>query len=125
MSEVELHTGTLRKVDTGELTAEEWCKTCVKLYLGSYPNGYIDNGDINWMEAFSDINCNRRYNNMPFYITTGTSIYEVEDINHGDDFDLIDMTKVSDNAYSYVAQFYNGGTCLTEVLENELKNIEK
>lgn len=122
MSEVELHTGLLKEVNTRGLTVEEWIKRWVDNYLDNNDEDYYsrhrNNPDFDYKNAFYDLTWHNPY------IIVGDKVFKIYDKNHESDF-LCHINKTSDGNYAYVAQFYNGGTCLTEVLENELKNIEK
>lgn len=33
--------------------------------------------------------------------------------------------QINNGMYSYIMQFYNGGTCLNEMLEDSIKNIKE
>ena len=59
------------------------------------------------------------------YFIIGTTIYQ-SIITHNmgyDDYCIIE--KIDDNKYSFVTSFYNGGTCLGEMLDEELRKYEK
>lgn len=122
MSEIELHTGILKEVDTKGLTAEEWIKRWVDNYLDtnkcSYYSDHKNDPDFNYTDAFYDLT----YHNP--YVITGNKIFKIYDNLIESDF-VCNMNKNSNGDYTYTTQFYNGGTCLLEVLEDELKSIEK
>lgn len=122
MSEVELHTGILKRVDTQGLTADEWVKEWVNNYLDSTTDSYYsrhrNDPDFDYKNAFYDLSW------PDLYIVTGDKIFKVYDNPHESNF-ICDVSKLSNGDYTYTTQFYNGGACLTEVLENELKSIEK
>lgn len=122
MSEVELHTGFLIEVNTRGLTVEEWIKRWVDNYLDtnkcSYYSDHRGDPDFNYTDAFYDLT----YYNP--YIITRNKIFKVYDHLQESDF-ICDINKNDNGEYTYIAQFYNGGTCLTEVLGNKLKSIEK
>ena len=122
MSEVELHTGILKEVNTRGLTVEEWIKRWVDNYLYNNDEDYYsrhrNDPDFDYKNAFYDLTWHNPY------IIVGDKVFKIYDKNHESDF-LCHINKTSDGNYAYVAQFYNGGTCLTEVLENELESIEK
>lgn len=122
MSEVELHQGTLIKVNRKGLSVEEWVRRWVVNYLmtnqDNYYSEHINDSDFNFLSAFYDLAWNTGY------IVTDKEIYRVIDHLLNSDF-ICDIQENTDGTYTYITQFYNGGTCLTEVLENELKNIEK
>lgn len=39
--------------------------------------------------------------------------------------DISILTPNNDGTYSYIMQFYNGGACLSEMLEDGIKNIKE
>lgn len=110
MSNVELHTGILRKVDIGNLTPEEWCKK------------WLESNKQQVLQYETPEKAFDRVTDYT-YLITDSSIYEINDINHGDDYAYY-MNKNEDGTYSYVMQFYNGGACLDEVLRDAIKKFE-
>ena len=121
MSEVELHQGTLIKVNRKGLSVEEWVRRWVVNYLmtnqDDYYSEHIDDQDFNFLSAFYDLSWNTGY------VVTNKEVYRVVDHHLNSDF-ICNIQENTDGTYSYITQFYNGGACLTEVLENELKSIE-
>lgn len=111
MSEIELHTGTLTKVDTKGLTVEEYCEHLCKKH--GYEVAY--EGDA---YATTLIDTDNTYK-----ILNG-ELYRCNDIRYEDNSYLIDIRSIEDGTYTYIAQFYNGGTCLDEVLEEELNKLK-
>lgn len=122
MSEVELHQGTLIKVNRKGLSVEEWVRRWVVNYLmtnqDDYYSEHIDDQDFNFLSAFYDLSWNTRY------VVTNREVYRVIDHHLDSDF-ICNIQENTDGTYSYITQFYNGGTCLTEVLEEKLKSIEE
>ena len=120
MSEIELHKGIIKKVDTGGLSTEDWIKQYVDKYVKENPNSWvakhINDPEFDYKQEFLDITWDQNY------IITKNHIFKAYDEKL--DCDFIDIQKNADSTYSYRTQFYNGGACLTEVLKNELKNIE-
>ena len=111
MSEVELHIGKLKKIDLNGLSAEEWCKQkCDQL-------GYdVDYTYDSYQEALA-IKSDK-------YIVVNNKVYEIDEKSL-DPYDGIDeFYDNGDGTYSYIMEFYNGGTCLLECLESNLENIE-
>lgn len=106
MSKVELHTGILKRVDTQDLTADEWIKEWVNNYLDSITDSYYsrhrNDPDFDYKNAFYDLSW------PDLYIVTGDKIFKVYDNLHESDF-LCYVRKSPNGNYSYVTQFYNGG----------------
>lgn len=112
MSEVELHIGTLKEVDTQGLTVEEWCKKeCEKLGVTE-----LTYGNSNYFEVLDDIT------NYSKFLISNNKLYEIIDSKY-EDTDIYEMYPNVDGSYSYVMRFYNGGTCLSECLQNKLDKI--
>lgn len=122
MSEVELHTGILREVDTRGLTVSDWIKRWVNNHLDNNYEGYYsrhrNDPDFDYKGAFYTFTWHNPY------IITRDKIFKVYDHLQESDF-ICNISKLPNGDYTYTAQFYNGGTCLTEVLENELKSIKE
>ena len=55
----------------------------------------------------------------------GTLWEIIEDNEEEDTEDISILTPNNDGTYSYIMQFYNGGTCLSEMLEDGIKNIKE
>lgn len=112
MSEQQTKKGKFKKVDLQGNTIEEWCEQqCVNL-------GRIDKLRYEtWKEFFFDIYCDR------FFIVNDElyEIIEIEDLYHNY---YVQIDEQDDNTYSFYATYYDGGTCLTECLEDELKEIK-
>ena len=109
MSNTETHFGKLRRVDT-VLTVEDWCRNqCLlagKRELESYYK--------NWQEKIrGDFN--------EKYFIVGGQIWEVIEhieVEEGEDINI--MIPNPDQTITFVQQFYNGGTCLGEIIEEYL-----
>lgn len=114
MSEVETHYGKLRKVVIDEkYTIEEWCKEKCKEKnineLASYNHS--------WIEQFKD-----GFDEKYFIIDE--EVWEVIEHIEADDSDIDIMIPNEDGTITFVQQFYNGGTCLSEVIEDGIKKIK-
>jgi hypothetical protein len=120
MSRTETHIGKLRKVDTQGLTVEEWCRKVIHQHLKDNPLSRPLLDDEEWQHNFYDID-----NNYRKYVFYANDLYETFDHIEGEDEDIDIMTDNGDGTYSFVMQFYNGGTCLQECLEMGLKRLGK
>ena len=113
MSYVELHTGTLTKVNIRGLTVEEYCKHLCEKY--GYEIAY--EGDT-YIETLMDAD--------DTYKVLNGELYRCDDTQYPEDTSyLVDVRSNGDGTYEYIAQFYNGGTYLDEVLEDGIKNTLK
>lgn len=114
MSHTETHFGKLRKIET-ELSIEEWCKEyCNSNGISEISSTYNDS----WIDEFFD----RFYNK---FIISNDNIYEIFDHIEADDDDVDYLHENPDGTYTFVMQFYNGGTCLSECLEEGLNRLAK
>lgn len=120
MSEIELHKGIIKKVDTEGLSVEDWIKRYVDKYAKENPNSWvtrhINDPEFDYKQGFLDITWDQNY------IITKKHIFRAYDEKL--DYDFVDIQENANGTYSYRTQFYNGGACLTEVLENKLKELE-
>ena len=57
------------------------------------------------------------------YILINNALFKIEDLELDEDEDLNIFEKVNDHTYTYLNSFYNGGTCLSELLEDNLSKI--
>jgi hypothetical protein len=113
MSHTETHVGKLRKVETGP-NIEHWCQT----YCHAEGIHQLSSYNDNWTEQFRDHFYKK-------FLVTGDAIYEKFDHTELDESDVFHMQENPDGTYTFVMQFYNGGTCLDECLEEALEKIVK
>lgn len=112
MSYTETHFGKLKKV---ELTTslEEFCKQkCNEIGLFELASYYET-----WEEEFRDA-FNRKY-----FIVKG-EVWEAIEHTEAEDGDMDIMIPNEDGTVTFVMQFYNGGTCLSEMIEDGLKKLK-
>ena len=116
MSQTETHVGRLRKIffEDNEVL-ERWCEAKCKeegiTKLSTY--------NQNWYEEL-------RGESGKKYFFANNEIWEAFEHNEfeeGDDIDFI--TENEDGTLTFVQQFYNGGTCLSECLENAIERLNK
>lgn len=113
MSYVELHTGTLTKINTDGFTVEEYCESLCKKH--GYEITY--EGDT-YAETLRDVD--------DTYKVLNGELYRCDDTQYPEDTSyLVDVRSNGDGTYEYIAQFYNGSTYLDEVLEDGIKNTLK
>lgn len=119
MSFIEKHIGRLVKVDRKGLTVEEWCKE----YCQSHSAGIDNKMYKNWIECFKhnfyDICADgfRFINGEIYQLIKHTKIDDGEDLNF--------FYTLEDGSILFVTEFYNGGTCLEEVLDDGVTRISK
>jgi hypothetical protein len=116
MSQTETHFGKLRKVEIENQTLEQWCEIKCK----EAGNTKIESYYNSWQEQARDC---LEYNNKYFFVDgeVWEAIKHIESEN-GDDIDV--MIPNTDGTILFLQQFYNGGTCLSECIEDGIKKIK-
>jgi len=114
MSYTETHFGKLRKVETS-LTIENWCKNQCILAGETELASYFET----WEEQFRDTFSNK------YFIINGQIWEAIEHIKGEEGGDIDIMISNEDGTITFVMQFYNGGTCLSECIEDGLKRLKK
>lgn len=120
MSQTEFHTGKLYPVNFGK-DLEGFCKRIAEQHN-------IELGE-DWQEDFRD--AFDEYKNKigsvqdEEYFIHGENLYRV--INHEESSDeeyFMKLNRNSDGSLSFIGQFYNGGTCFSEMLEEALDELK-
>jgi hypothetical protein len=118
MSQTEHHIGKLRKVVINEgSSVEDWCREkCQELGVPSMLPELYDS----WEETLKyHLNLYEKY----FFVNG--EIWEAFEHIENDGFDDIDiMIPNEDGTITFIQQFYNGGTCLSEVIEEGLEKLK-
>lgn len=115
MSEYERVKGTLTRLDVDDY--EEFAKDLLRVKgedlnkMPTYCHSYLD-----WLT--SDY-----YNEYNEYIVLDDVLYRIEHIES--EMDAVpyfcNLTKLDNKTYSFDTMFYNGGTCWTEMVEDEIR----
>lgn len=114
MSDMEFHSGKIRKIDNPDnLDIEALCELKAKEH--GWEKSYHDC----YVELINDEGYKK-------YVVAGDNLYEITDHKRGDGYDDINLLFPNgDGSLNFVTQFYNGGTCLSEMLERSLKKHEQ
>ena len=89
-----------------------------KRYTDEFPLGYDD-----WIEALEFALDGKE---MLFYDKKTQDLWKVEDYESSDTNEFFfRASKTGENEFEFITQFYNGGCCFAEVLEDELENLKK
>lgn len=115
MSDVELHFGKLRKL---QLKENQSLEDFYKEKLAKKGITELRSYDNDWEDAFRD-EFNEKY-----FIVKG-EVWEVFDHEERDDEDIYELKSNGDGTYSFIMRFYNGGTCLSECIEEELEKLKQ
>jgi len=124
MSYQELHTGKLKPIEKVPLEVlQAWVETKPNLEIEDFEEKMEDE-----YEYFEIRDKTKKYKE-PFYIKyiwNKGNLYEmVEHSGELESDDLYLTTENSDGTISFTYSFYNGGTCLSELLEDGLDKINK
>ena len=113
MSDYELHQGKIKKVET-DLSSEDFAKQeFIKITgKGTLPKGYN-----NFIEALWD-------ESEEFYFVN-SKIYRIENNELDGDSDVFQYKELEDTSIEYTLRFYNGGTDLSEQIEEILNQVDK
>ena len=115
MSQNEFHTGRLVPADLGGKTIEEFaekiCREAGISEISSYHDSWLD--ELKYEGAYEK------------YFIVEDVIYEMVDHSEADDEYFVHLRRNEDGSISFSAQFYNGGTCLSEIIEESISEMNK
>ena len=111
MSEQQIRKGIFKEIDLQGKSIEDWCKEyCLEHNM---TNKFEDES---WEEYLFDARWEE------FFIVKNRLFQIIK--NKGVNYRYYtQIDKLEDNTYSFYSTYYDGGTCLTERLEDELGNI--
>ena len=114
MSEMEFHRGILREVERlhGE-DLEDLCKRLCKEQNISEPLDADDNYEDNLLNK-----------SMREYVSVNERLFKMVEHKHFEEDNFI-ITKLDNGDYLFSGGFYNGGTCLSECIEENLGALLK
>lgn len=122
MSDYETIKGKIRKIDLQGLSVEECAKRIVKekgleSEVGQGPYFYETNLEfLKWYDDWEEGQ----------YVSIDDELYLIYDTcDLGSSTDFINMTSIGDDTYEFLTSFYNGGTCLGEMIEDEIKRLKR
>jgi hypothetical protein len=119
MSRTEFHTGKLYPVNFGK-DLEGFCRRIAE------SNG-LELGE-DWQEDFRDAfdeYSNKKTSQKEEYFIHGENLYRVIDHNESCDEEyFMKLRHNTDGSISFIGQFYNGGTCFSEMLEESLDELK-
>lgn len=113
MSDYETHYGKLRKVDLQGKTIEEFFEQKCK------EEGIErDEQEDNWEDNYQS-----ETDNYYKYTRIGNDVWELFDHFKSENLDHANLINNNDGTYTLSTTFYNGGTCLSEIIEEELSKL--
>jgi hypothetical protein len=108
MSETRLDIGKIRKVDLQGKTIEEWCKDKIEPLPEGLPYGM---NYCSYLQSEYE-----EYNDYIFNISNNTVWEIIKEVSQPAYEDLEVFYQNSDGTISYTALYYDGGTCLEEII---------
>ena len=119
MSDYERHKGTLVKVDT-DLTKGQFVSKLIEDYEIKVPAYY----DLTVEQDFQYF-CSGTIADDYEYYFSDKGIYKIDNTECDSDDDIFEYSKNEKGEVEYQFQFYNGGTCLSEQVDELIEKIEK
>lgn len=110
MSCTELHIGKIKKLDLQNRSIEEWAEEISKVVGIGLEESYCD--------SYEELIKNELYDK---YIIVKDEVYEVIEDEELEDGEISTLTPEENDIFSFTMRFYNGGTYLTEMLEDAIK----
>ncbi len=110
MSEQQTKRGKFKEIDLQGKTIEEYCEEyCISRYA-------VKEDYETWTDLFFDVNWDK------FFIVDDR-LFQIIEIENLDNTYYTQIDEEVGGIYSFYSTYYNGGTCLTECLEDELKKM--
>lgn len=120
MSDYETLKGKIRKIDLQGMSAEQYAERIIKekgvdIKINEGPFFYQTYIDIlKWYDDWEE----GRYITVDGVLYL---IYDTCDLETSSDY--IQLTPIADDTYDFYTSFYNGGTCLNEMIEDEIRRM--
>jgi hypothetical protein len=119
MSYTEFHTGKLYPVRI-EKDLETTCHTIAKRHNIELEEDWRED----FMDKFNEYAFKRKSVNEEYFIH-GDKLYRIIDHEESDSEEyFMKLGRNNDGSISFVGQFYNGGTCFSEMLEEALDDLK-
>lgn len=116
MSDYEYHRGKLKRHDEVVDTEAFFKDLCQQASVKEDIEKYYQWGNNSWYKAYHYI-CD----DWNYILGADGKVYEIIEDNCSDDCEGTIITDIGNGEFTFVSNFYNGGTCLYECLENALK----
>lgn len=128
MSYTETCVGKLKKLGVYEkpLGLEIYCRLRLKKTYPEKYNDYKENGFPAWIDNWFEALDNELFNvtgGELFYNEKTGELWESYNVKSLDEEYFCELINEGADTYTFVTQFYNGGTCLSEILEDEIEEL--
>ena len=110
MSEQQTQRGKFKEIDLKGKTIEEYCEE----YCTS--RGKVKSHYETWREFFFDMYWDK-------FFVVNDRLFQIIAVEKLDSVKYTQIDKEENGVYSFYSTFYDGGTCLTECLEDKLERI--
>lgn len=114
MSYTETHSGRLVEIETPPQETLE--QTLKRLCIEEGDSIELEEWADSWKEQFQDTFYHK------IFIVNNRLFKLVEHVQ-SDDSDIYHMNKNEDGSFTLLTSFYNGGTCLSEIVEELLEKV--
>lgn len=128
MSCVEVNTGKIKMLkETDQDGVEVFCRSMCRFVSPKKFKDISENGfksyEHSWLGVLNDELYNQNKN--VFFTYRNGCLYKVYDITKREAGDFfVKVNKTGDRTYEFITQFYNGDTCLEEILNDELDELK-
>ena len=113
MSETETWYGKIKLIFTGDKNnIENKCKELCESFEYEFES---------WHESYKE--CLNE--NSDKFLVIDKDIYEIDHKNRIRNDSFCNITKIESDVYEFTASFYNGGICLSEMIEDSIKQLNK
>lgn len=128
MSYTETRVGNLKKVgDFSEVTMDAYCRT---EFINRFPDKfkvYTDKGlpsyIENWLDALNDELYMTDSDEQFYYNKKKQELWKTYRVKELDTENINEFIPDGAGGYRFVTQFYNGGTCLSEIINHEIERL--
>lgn len=122
MSQTEYHSGRMKRIQIPEgKNLTDFCRDLL------FDEGITEmpTWSSDWVEVFRD-RFDGYNKNRDEYLIVGESLFKMIDHKETDEEDyFMNLTENSDGTISFHGQFYNGGTCFSEMIEEAIEKLNK
>ena len=105
---------------------EKYSKNRMFINYPSKYTEYLTKGFPSWVKDWFDALNDELYDNnraQLFYNEKTGELWESYNVKSLDEEYFCELINEGADTYTFVTQFYNGGTCLSEILEEEIENL--
>ena len=123
MSDYSRETGKAKRIlkNASKEMIERWCHSEYERLYGETLE--LPEHSSSWLDTLND----KSYymDDKDYYFVIEDELWKVEDLQKkGIRDSYCELKKINEDEYEFDTQYYNGGTCWSEMLEDELKELK-